>query len=293
MFIPNPSVEHSRILYEALNCIDMAPGINTPAHTIADAARLMFTFEQDFFQDSKISGWHQRRYNDRSGYQILVSQGWGQPRIGHPEYYDNHFLPTLLDTDAYDFTKWSNYPLQSKPGILHPGAGLEYGKDKFFFVGITPYRDSTIIMANIPTMCTFGQRGELLTVNLQLGWMKWILIGIISLLRGEANVVTPGETEMKASHPYWSVINQFSEKAKVLPFEQALRDIENPLTESTGTTSQEACADFAGQKLQQQPNPTEIGIVICPKCNNRAAYNANFCAKCGAELTPKTSNSNQ
>src|SRR5208283_2282868 len=36
------------------------------------------------------------------------------------------------------------------------------------------------------------------------------------------------------------------------------------------------CAtDLRGQKLQQS-NPAETGMTICSKCNNRAAYNANF-----------------
>ena len=52
------------------------------------------------------------------------------------------------------------------------------------------------------------------------------------------------------------------------------------------------CAtDLRGQKLQQQPNPTETAMTICPKCNNRVPYNASFCANCGADLRPKTPNS--
>jgi uncharacterized protein HemX len=41
------------------------------------------------------------------------------------------------------------------------------------------------------------------------------------------------------------------------------------------------------QKVQQQPNPTQAGLTMCPKCNNRVAYNASFCTNCGADLKPK------
>ena len=75
MFIANPSIEYNRTLHESLNNLDMAPGVNAPAHTIADAARLIFSNEHDCFQDSRTSGWYPRKFSGAIGFSMNLG-GW-------------------------------------------------------------------------------------------------------------------------------------------------------------------------------------------------------------------------
>jgi hypothetical protein len=240
LFVANPEVDYSHVLLESFNNLDMAPSRNIAAHTVADSLRLLFSNEKDFFQDKWIYGWHTRGFDDRSS----VKNGWQETgTIPQLVYYDRYFLPTLIEAAAFNFEGWKSYPAQKKPKLFSAknlmfGAfsnplqeQFNYEKNKCFFLRIKPYRDSTIIMANYPTMSTFGQNGELLSVDLQFGWFAWTISGIVSLLSSDENVVVPTPAMKEEKNPYWSTVNQFrADGFPNLPhptFESVLKEIES------------------------------------------------------------------
>jgi Short C-terminal domain len=260
LFIANPELSYTRTMLESLNNLDFAPGGKSAAHTIADAARLMFSQDRDFFQDDKISGWHFRNRGDASGFQGR----WGHLGARREVFFDEFFLPTLIETETFNFETWKTYPAQKKPSSMWRQRSFsEYKKMKYFFIGLSPYRDSTLVMMNYPCMTKFGQDSGVESVDLQLGWYKWILSQIEALLSADENIVLPSVEHLKTTHRYWAFVNQTRKdetthrksmpNLEVANFERALREIESP-----GLGAKEATA---GPTKSNKPEKSEESLL--------------------------------
>jgi hypothetical protein len=297
LFLANPATDYSQTLLESLNNMDFVPNTDAPAHTIAEAARLLFQYEQDFFQDNKIYGWRMRR----PGFPAEYQNGWGPRKElngASTIFFDEYFLPTLLETEVYNFERWKSYPYRKRPSVWNISDTLEHPKDKNFFVGISPYRDSTIIMLNYPTMSAFGEHGELVSVDLQLGWVTWIINGIISLLSSNENRVKPDETKRQEKHLYWSAVNtgrvyKFMKMTTsypnlpIIPFENVLKEIESnsakyPIKEKKSKSEHPKASSRA--KVFAKPTSALEPTEFCEKCGNPIQKGDKFCGKCGLKI---------
>lgn len=197
-FLQNPNQNYDASLLNDLNNLDLAPGTESPAHTIAEAARLLFSYEQDFHQDQRLYGWVRRESHQQGDWGLISQQTL---------FYDGYTLQSLIESYVFNNKNWSNYPHKQVPWSWTVQNRKDYLMDKYFFLGITPYRDSTLIILHYPTISEFGPNSELQSVNLQLGWVIWIVNGIMRILGGGERTTIPDKTLLEEVHPYKSLVN--------------------------------------------------------------------------------------
>jgi len=278
-FFANQSRLFSQSMLADLNLHDFAQGLQSDVHTLAQAARLLFALERDLFQDSEVHGWKQRQGAHR-GFRFGFDDLFVESR------YDEYFMSTLLDSDLFNVENWPNYP-KTRHGV-HLGTYSTFTAseaEKHFFVMLTPYKDWTIFMANYPAYSTFGRQGELMSSNLSMDWVLWLIRGVCHLLTNGANLESPTEAAMAEKHRYWSIVGQpderrhpvgqntgFAFNLPVVPFQDALTFIE------------------AGGR-DEPPKPerpvAKVAVKTC-KCGARLPTHAESCPFCG-EVFPAAS----
>lgn len=239
-FFLNSSKPYSLSLLRDLNTFDFAPGVQNQVHTLAQASNLLFSWEKDYFQDDRGVGWKDRKGAHEGAWGAAPKDGWSGTRFVGSRY-DQYFLPTLLDTGLYNVEIWPNYPRVERKrhfGMYNPYAASE--PEKHFFVMLTPYRNWTIFMANYPVSSSFGPSGELLSTNMNLDWVSWLIRGASYLVGKEGNHTEPTPEQMKEKHVYWNIVGKVDENRTpygfsrgsavnlpVTPFQEALEFIES------------------------------------------------------------------
>lgn len=271
-FFPNANKSFRQSLLQDLNSYDFAQSVQSEIHTLAQGARQLFTLEKDLFQDSALHGWKQRK-----GVHRVLKLPFADLFV--ESRYDEYFMSTLLDSDLFNVEYWPNYP-KTRRGI-HLGTYSLFTSseaEKHFFVMLTPYRDWTIFMANYPTCSTFGGDGELLSTNLSMEWVLWLIKGVCYLLTKGDNLESPTDEAMAEKHRYWSIVGKPDEGRRpvgqdkglavnlpVVPFQDALAYIE------------------AGGK-EEPPKPEEPIVKVatkeCKKCGARLSMDAQSCPFC-------------
>ena len=299
----NQGKDYSLSLLKDLNSFDFNQGTQSEVHTLAQAARFLFSFEKDNFQDGLALGWKPRQgpLDDLKG---------GVRGLHVPYRYDEFFMPTLLDTDLFDIERWPYYPRTrhgERLGAYDPYTASE--PEKHFFVILTPYRDWTLFMANYPVSSTFGQNRELLSSSLMIDWILWMIEGVAYLMNRKENFETPTDLELTEKHKYWSVVG-LTDKTRhparanggqavnlpVIPFEEALTYVESQGTSFGQAISQKSA--FAPTE-RMEPVSEELRLSkapgvgqateSCTQCGSPRRPQAKFCIKCGSPYTEPVS----
>lgn len=272
-FFINQSKGFSQSFLQELNSFDFAPGAQTEVHSLAQAARFLFSLEKDYFQDDRAWGWKQRQ-GSHEGFM------GGRPQMSVSSRYDEYFMSTLLDTELLDVERWPNYPKTKhgkRMGMYDPYTASE--AEKHFFVMLTPYRNRTLFMVSYPVSSSFGRNGELLSTNLATDWVLWMIRGVAFLLTRKGNFEEPTSQVMSEKHMYWSLVGRTDE-------------LRRPAWSNTGKAVnlpvipfQEALSFTEGEGKYEAPQPVaqaiSVGTKSCSSCGARMPNEAVFCTKCG------------
>ena len=149
---------------------------------------------------------------------VVPVQGVAKRPLGPRRGTDPYFLPTLFESEEYDYRNWPGYSanpsrrLGRGPGSTSFQRRMEgslmttrdFDPSKYFAVALLPFARGTLVALTWPTPSRFDPRGRLEAVDLSLTRVERVLEHLLVIL-GDSR--TWGETAPPAL-AYWELANR-------------------------------------------------------------------------------------